>query len=86
VTEDLEERVTQLEETTIGIMEELEKLVETVEDINDMMMADKYVELVESGRLEEMREKHPEQANRLEQEAEDFLSPIIEEEVQDEDG
>jgi len=79
VDQDLEKRVENLEQTFDRLAEQLEKLADVVDDLNKNQMSNLYKRMVEEGRLEEMREDYPEMVNDLEQTAQEFIAPKIEE-------
>jgi chromosome segregation ATPase len=79
VSDNLEERVDKLAEAIEKILEQLEVLSDSVDKLNKNRMADTYRRLVEEDRLEEMREKHPERIDQLEQTAQQHLGDKIEE-------
>jgi ABC-type phosphate transport system auxiliary subunit len=79
VSEELEQRVETLEEVVEGLTEQLEALVDTVDKLNKNQMSNLYKRLLEEGRLEEMRDQYPEMVNDLEQTAQEFIAPKIQE-------
>lgn len=83
--EELQQRVEKLENAVQRILQELERLVKMTDELNKNQMSSLYKRLVEQDRLEEMREKHPEMVEDLEETAEEFIAPKIED-MEDNEG
>ena len=79
VSEQLEQRVEKLEEVVEGLTKQMQSLVDTVDKLNKNQMSNTYVRMVREGRLEEMREEYPDMVKDLEQTAQNFIAPKIEE-------
>ena len=80
MTDDLEQRVEELEqkvekqtENQLKLVKVVENLNESVEDISSSMIAKQYVKAMASGQFEEFREEHPEEAEDLEEIALNFI-------------
>ena len=79
MSENPEQRVEMLEKAVEGLTEQLEALVEVVDKLNKNQRSNLYRRLLEEDRLEEMREQYPKMVNDLEQTAQDYIAPKIEE-------